>query len=111
MFFFSWGLANLTSVANLYVRDYAPLQSLILQGLFYATPIIYDAQMLADKGYPIVYEINPFYYMLEVVRKPMLGQALPDAKTYAIAITLTAVTFFFGVLVQLKAKKEVAYML
>lgn len=111
MFFFSWGLANLTSVANLYVRDFAPFQSLIIQGLFYATPIIYDAQMLEDKGYSIVYEINPFYYMLEVVRQPMLGMAIPDGKIYIIALLLATITFFLGVLAQIKTKKEVSYML
>lgn len=110
MFLFTLGLANLTSVINLFIRDYAPFQSLLFQGLFYATPIIFDAQILADKGYAIVYQINPFYYMLEVVRRPMLG-TIPSATCYLVA-SLIAITFFVvGVFVQMRTRKEIAYML
>lgn len=111
MFLFTLGLANLTSVANTYVRDFAPFQSLIFQGLFYATPIIYDAEIMAARGFSIVYEINPFYYMLEIVRRPMLGKSLPDLRCYTISILITAVVFIVGVVVQMRAKKEIVYML
>lgn len=111
MFLFTLGLANLTSIANIHVRDFAPFQSLIFQGLFYATPIIYDAATLAQKGYAIVYEVNPFYYMLEIVRRPMLGQALPDIKCYGIALIVTVGVLVAGMAVQMRAQKEIAYML
>ncbi|MCI8476802.1 MAG: ABC transporter permease [Oscillospiraceae bacterium] len=111
MFIFTLGLANLTSVVNLYIRDFAPFQSLVFQGLFYATPIIYDAKMIAEKGLGIVYEINPFYYMLEVVRLPMLGRELPGIMSYAISIGIALITFVAGVIVQMRAAKEISYLL
>ena len=43
---FALSLANFAAVINLVVRDYQPLQGLLLQGLFYATPIIYPPEML-----------------------------------------------------------------
>ena len=110
MFLFALGMANLTSVINLFIRDYAPLQSLLVQGLFYATPIIYDAQILADKGYAIVYQVNPFYYMLEVVRRPMMG-TVPSATCYLISCSIAIVFFVAGVFVQMRTHKEIAYML
>lgn len=110
MFLFTLGMANLTSVINLYIRDFAPFQSLIFQGLFYATPIIYDAQILSDKGYSIVYKINPFYYMLEVVRRPMLG-SVPNLTCYLTATVIAAAVFFTGVYVQMRTRREIAYML
>ena len=78
LFIFSASLANIASVINLYIRDFQPLQSLILQGLFYMTPIIYPANLLSEKGYGFIYKINPFYYFIELVRTPMLGRALPS---------------------------------
>lgn len=110
MFLFALGLANITSVINLYLRDFAPFQSLVFQGLFYATPIIYDARSMADKGFSIVYEINPFYYMLEIVRTPMMG-SIPPIKYYLIALIITLVVFIIGLVVQMAAKKEIAYIL
>lgn len=110
MFIFTLGMANLTSVTNLFIRDYAPFQSLLFQGLFYATPIIYDTQILADKGYSIVYQVNPFYYMLEVVRRPMLG-SIPSVSCYVTSCLIAVVFFVAGVCVQMRTRKEIAYML
>ena len=111
IFVFTLGLANLTSVINLYIRDFAPLQSLVFQGLFYATPIVYDAQMIADRGYSLIYLVNPFYYMLEIVKKPMLGGDLPSIKCYFVSIILALIVFAAGIFVQMKNKKEIVYML
>lgn len=110
MFLFTLGMANLTSVVNLYIRDYAPFQSLLFQGLFYATPIIFDAQVLADKGYAIVYQVNPFYYMLEVVRRPMIG-SIPDVSCYLISCLIAILFFAVGVFVQMRTCRKIAYML
>lgn len=110
IFTFALGLADLTSVANLYVRDYAPMQGLIFQGLFYATPIIFDAQNLADRGFSYVYEINPFYYMLEVVRRPMLG-SMPSLRCYLVAIAIAVTVLILGIVVQIRSRKKIVYML
>lgn len=111
MFIFVLGLANINSVITLSLRDFQPLLGLVFQGLFYATPIIFPAKMLADKGFAFIYEINPFYYMLEVVRLPMLGESLPDLKTYVIALVMAFTTLVVGILVVMRAKKTVAYKL
>ncbi|SDB63058.1 ABC transporter permease [Butyrivibrio sp. INlla16] len=69
-------LANISSAITVSFRDFQPLQSLVLQGLFYITPIIYTTSMMDDKGFSIVYRINPFYYFINVVRAPALGTTL-----------------------------------
>lgn len=111
MFVFTLSLSNIASVINLHIRDYQPLQSLILQGLFYVTPIIYEAQMLEEKGFGFVYRINPFYYFLEVVRRPMLGNELPGLDVYGIAIGITLVLFFLSVFLVMRTKKGIAFKL
>lgn len=111
MFLFSLGIANIVSIVNLNIRDYQPLQSLILQGLFYATPVIYPKERLAEKGFAIIYEVNPFYYILDVVRTPMLGKTLPEPRTYLIAIAFAATAFIGGIYVVMKNKKTIAFKL
>lgn len=111
MILFSLGVANIVSVVNLNIRDYQPLQSILLQGLFYATPVIYPKESLAEKGFSFIYEINPLYYMLEVVRTPMLGNTLPSLKTYFIAAAFAIVFFFGGIYVVMKNKKTIAFKL
>jgi len=111
MFLFGVGLANLAAMINLNVRDYQPLQSLIIQGLFYATPIIYQASMLEEKGFGIIYRINPFYYMLEIVRTPMLGNTVPSAETYFIAAAIAFGFFAVSVFVVMRGKKTIPFKL
>ena len=111
IFIFVLGWTNLVSVVTLYLRDFQPMQSLILQALFYATPIIYPKEQLAARGFAILYEINPFYYMIEIVRGPMLGTELPDLSVYLIAILMSIGIFLIGTAVLMHKKSEVVYML
>jgi len=111
IFVFTLGLANLSAVINLNVRDYQPLQSLMIQGLFYATPVIYQASMLEEKGFGIVYRINPFYYMIEIVRTPMMGNSLPSAEIYLIAAMITLAVFIVSVFVVMRGKKTIPFKL
>ncbi|MBY0206800.1 ABC transporter permease [Paenibacillus cucumis (ex Kampfer et al. 2016)] len=66
-------LSTLSAVINTYFRDYAPLQSLVLQGMFYATPIMFPTELLNKPNYRWIYEWNPFYYIMDIIRKPLLG--------------------------------------
>lgn len=111
MFLFTLGLANISANITLYLRDFQPLQSLAFQGLFYATPIIFPKEVLAEKGFAFIYQINPFYYMLEVVRTPMLGNALPSATTYIIAVVMALLSFSVGVYVMMRNAGRIAYRL
>ena len=111
LFFFGLGWANYAAVAHLYIRDFQPLQSLILQGLFYATPIIFPASMLEEKGYEIVYRINPAYYLLEIVKIPMQGRALPSIDIYLIATLISMSVFIGSIYLVMKVKSAIVFKL
>ena len=111
LFVFCLACANVSSVINIHIRDFQPLQSLILQGLFYATPIIYPAATLQAKGFGLVYRLNPFYYMLEVVRTPILGKTLPSAGVYEVAVFIAAVYFLFSVVLVMRTRAGIAFKL
>ncbi len=110
MFVFSWGMANISAVANLKLRDYQPMQSLVFQGLFYATPIIFPASMLAEKGFALVYQVNPFYYMLEIVKSPIQGKPV-ESSVYLVAVVLALVLFAGSIRLVMKTKKGIAFKL
>lgn len=111
LFLFSAGLANLAAVINLNVRDYQPLQGLILQGLFYATPIIFQPEMLAEKGFELVYRLNPFYYLIEVVRTPMQGRKVPGWDVWLIALAMAIGVFLLSSVVLMRQKKNITFKL
>lgn len=111
VFFAGVSLANISSTINLYIRDYQPLQSLILQGLFYVTPIIFTTDMLDQKGFSLVYKINPFYYLIEIVRTPMIGTRIPAAEVYIIGTGLTLIIFIISVIITMRTCKGLALKL
>ncbi len=111
VFIFALGLANVTSIITLHLRDYQPFQSLILQGLFYVTPIIFPVNELINKGGKWIVLLNPFYYMLEIVRMPMIGIEIPSLQIYLVAIIISLLTFLTSIKIVMKYKNVIAYKL
>lgn len=108
---FGIALSNLAAIANLNFRDYQPLQSLALQGFFYATPIIYMPEMLAQKGFALVYQLNPFYYYIEIVRKAMVGEGVPGIDIYLPAIIIASFMLFASIVIIARSSKTIVFKL
>jgi ABC-type polysaccharide/polyol phosphate export permease len=68
-------------------RDIELLISSIVPLLFFISPVIYRADRL-PAGMNIVW-LNPFSYMIEAIRAPLLGYA-PDPATYIVLLSLLA---------------------
>jgi ABC-2 type transport system permease protein/lipopolysaccharide transport system permease protein len=58
-------------------RDIPQIVANILQVVFFMTPIMWKADVLNTRMW--IAEINPFYYLLELVRNPLLGQPVTAA--------------------------------
>ena len=108
---FAISLSNIAAVINLNIRDYQPFQSLIFQGLFYATPIIFPAKILEEKGFGLLYKINPFYYMIEITKTPLLGENIPHIGIYQKAIFVTLISLILSIFLVVKSKKGIAFKL
>jgi ABC-type polysaccharide/polyol phosphate export permease len=66
-------------------RDLEPLLSSVVPILFFISPILYRADRIAP-GFNLVW-LNPFSYMIEAVRSPLLGFE-PHEMTYSVLIGL-----------------------
>jgi ABC-type polysaccharide/polyol phosphate export permease len=102
----SWSV--LAAVIHLSFRDFQPFQSIVIQGLFYATPIIYDASMLAERGFGLLYQLNPFYYIIDIMVKPMMGVLLPSGRVYAVAVLMAVLLFWISAKAFMRVKKHLA---
>lgn len=111
LFLFALGLANFSSIINLDIRDFQPFQTLLLQGIFYATPIVYQASMLKEKGFELLYQVNPFYYLIEVVRMPMQGISVPPLEVWLVAAAISLATFSGSVCFLMKRRSEIVFKL
>lgn len=105
-------MATIAATLQTFIRDYAPLQTLILQAFFYVTPIIYTTEILASRGanFELIYKANPFYYFLQIMRDALLGHR-PDAVTWLVALGLSFLLLGIAVLLVQKTRKQIVFKL
>ena len=56
-------------------RDMPQIVTSLMQVVFFATPIIWSTE--AVTGDALLWTLNPFYHLIEIVRAPLLGQSVP----------------------------------
>ena len=69
-------------------RDVPPIIASVMQVAFFLSPVFWTPGSL--RGREIFVNVNPFYYMLEIVRLPLLGKA-PTLSMWAVAILINCV--------------------
>ena len=89
-------LALLLAVLCARFRDIQPIVASVLQVLYLATPIVWQAKMLPKAHF--LYMANPLFYLIDLVRAPLLGDAPAPISWLvcsAFALAGPVLTFFF----------------
>lgn len=83
-------MAAALGVISARFRDLPQVILSLTQVLFFVTPVMYRGDMLA--GHEWIMRVNPFYYYLETIRRPLLGApAAPELAAGALALTAACV--------------------
>ena len=85
-------------------RDITQLVATVMQILFFLTPIFWVPG--ASLSRPIVLDLNPFYHLIEIVRKPLMGE-FPSATNWSVTLGLLVVLGVAAVIVQASCRKKV----
>lgn len=109
-YLFGVSMGMIAATAQVYIRDYAPLQSLVLQALFYVTPILYDFNLLSEMGFSVIYRANPFFYLIQVMRDALMGQPA-NPVFWGTAAAITAVVFCVAQLLFARTKDKIVFRL
>jgi len=82
---------------NTRFRDIAQMAAVGMQVLFYATPVIFPADLLLRRRRELAFvvELNPMYHLIEIVRHPLLAAEPAAAASYA-AVGLILVVLGIG---------------
>jgi lipopolysaccharide transport system permease protein len=84
LFLLLYPVANALGIAGARFRDLAPATSSLIYIAFLISPILYEPASIPDRAFLVV-ALNPFYYLLELVRRPLLGQ-MPDVGVYLVVV-------------------------
>jgi len=87
-------------------RDIPPMITNLVQVALFLTPILWKKEMLGRYAWTV--DLNPFHHFLEMVRAPLMGQAVPIVTVIAILLT-TVVGYTVTLLFFAKFRARVAY--
>jgi lipopolysaccharide transport system permease protein len=108
-------LANLGAIAVLVgsictrFRDAPPIIANLVQIAFFISPVMYKPDLLVGKLTAFAV-LNPFYYLLEVMRAPLLG-IVPSVRTYAVLLVITIVNLTISFVFYRRFRSRIAYWL
>ncbi len=108
-------LANLGAIAVLVgsictrFRDAPPIIANLVQIAFFISPVMYKPDLLVGKLTAFAV-LNPFYYLLEVMRAPLLG-VVPSVRTYSVLLLITIVNLTFSFVFYRRFRSRIAYWL
>lgn len=98
---FGLGVSLVLSVANVYFRDTQHFVSILMQIWFYATPIVYPINIVAEKhpGVLPLYRANPMERFTEIFRSTMYDGRWPSLSNSLYAVLVSGVTLALGYLI------------
>jgi ABC-type polysaccharide/polyol phosphate export permease len=79
VFIIGWSLAVCMGVANVMFQDSQHLTEVVMQIMFYVTPVFLKPEYFLERRYVSwLVRLNPFAALLELIRKPLLDGELPS---------------------------------
>ena len=81
-FVMAWPLATLTAFYGTRFRDLPQFLVIALQAVWYVSPVFFEPKLFRNAGVGFLVDWNPIYYLLQIVRAPLIDGVLPSATTW-----------------------------
>ena len=101
------GLALIFSSITVYFRDLQHFLGVILQLLFYATPIVYSVETIPE-NFRWILKWNPMTYIIDGYRDIFYNKEMPDLKMLAIIFAIGLAITVIGYIIFNKLQKRFA---
>ena len=101
------GIALIFSAVTVYMRDIQHFIGVVLQLLFYATPIVYSIDTIPE-NFRWILKWNPMTYIIEGYRAIFYNQTMPDLKALGILGVISILILIVGYLLFNKLQKRFA---
>ncbi|MFT4121247.1 MAG: ABC transporter permease [Bradyrhizobium sp.] len=109
--FIAWPLATILAYIGARFRDLPPALTLVLQALWFVSPIYFEPKIFRGAGLDALVDGNPIYHLLQIVRAPLLNGEWPSLANYGFACATAVGLSVLAVLVGSLSEKKVIYYL
>jgi ABC-type polysaccharide/polyol phosphate export permease len=107
-FMFQQGVIFITSAINVYIRDCEYILNFIINMLFYATPILYSADLFSGSSLKYIIYINPMATIINCYRDILYYQSMPHIKSLLVVLLCSTLLFYIGYRIFRKLEKGFA---
>lgn len=106
---FALGVGLLLSTVAAYFADVAEMYSIALMAWMYLTPIIYPEEVIPASFRWWLFNLNPMYHLVQLLRLPLYFGQWPSAARLASAAAVALTTLAIGWIVFTRKADEFAY--
>ena len=106
-FILQLGIAFILSALTVYFRDLEHFVQIILQVMFYATPIVYGKDDIPE-AFSFIIKLNPVAHLINAYRSIFYDQTVPDMKNLGILFGASIVFCIIGYFIFKKLQKGFA---
>lgn len=106
---FQIGLGLIFSALNVLYRDIQNIMDIVLQLVFYATPIVYPLEIIPER-FKIFFNLNPLLHIVLLYREILLENKLNSLRLVGTLGFVVAV-FFLGIIIFKKLEKRFAELI
>ena len=104
------GVGPILGILNVFVRDIAQIVPIILQMLFWFTPIVYPLAIIPEKYQPLLY-LNPIFPLVRAYQDALVFSVTPDLLSIFIVLAVGCTLMLFGLFLFLRANEEMVDLL
>ena len=106
-FIFSLGMVFALSAINVYIQDMEYIVQFVLNMVFYATPILYQASDL-PLTFQKILSLNPMTYIMVAYRDTFMYHMLPSVKSMFVLAIISVLICFVGYKIFKKLERKFA---
>lgn len=110
LFTFSFGIALLMSIATVYFRDLQYVLSILMQGWFFLTPVMYKVEGVSKEAATLI-NFNPVTPFIELFRAPIYLNSIPSNSIIYICCLYALISLAIGIFIFNNYKNLIIYRL
>ena len=106
-----WGLAIHSAFINARFRDFQQFVGVILQAVWYVSPVFIEPRLFTAAGLEAVLFYNPITHVLNLIREPLLWGQFPSGVDWAFAAGFAALVWLFAVARVRRSERDIVFYL